>query len=205
MKEKVALYHVTPGVRLVLASGSPRRRQMFRELGIECTLHAPDIDETILPGERPAAVVSRLSREKALAAQREQPDSWILAADTIVVFEGEILGKPRDEKEAYRFLTKIQGSVHEVYGGFHLLSPTLEESVTQVSISEVTLRPLSHDLIERYIQTGEPMDKAGAYAVQGIGSSFIERVSGSYTNVVGLDLTKCLESLFAHSIITLVP
>ena len=196
------MYEISRGVTLVLASASPRRRQMFNELGLAVQFAAPDIDETPKESESAIEMVERLALAKARKAYVNHLGSWCLAADTTVVREGRIFGKPENRFEAFQFLKDLSGAVHQVVGALALVGPN-GEVFSNLSVSEVELGQLSDDEISAYINTGEPFDKAGGYAIQGIGSAFVNKVSGSYTNVVGLDLVACIRSLKQAGVITL--
>ncbi|HET9210525.1 MAG TPA: Maf family protein [Thermoanaerobaculia bacterium] len=183
-----------PGT-LVLASASPRRRELLGGLGLRFEVRSADVDETPHPGEEPEAYVVRLAREKAAAVAR--PGELVLAADTTVVVDGEILGKPVDADDARRMLRQLAGREHEVLTGialFEVLSEVLaaarnghpEKTAARADLSRVRIAPLTDEEIDWYVATGEPMDKAGAYGIQGLGSLFVEAVDGNYTNVVGL-------------------
>ena len=178
---------------LVLASASPRRQELLRNAGISFTVYPTNIPELPQPGESPRDCAERLAREKAQAALHQQPGKLVLGADTIVVVEGEILGKPRDEDDARSMLHLLSGRTHQVTTGVCLaeLGPEnrkLETGFedTRSETTQVTMVPLSDEDIRSYIATGEPMDKAGAYAIQGIASRWIPRIEGDYFNVVGL-------------------
>lgn len=188
--------------RLILASGSPRRRDFLADLGIAFEVLVADIDETPLPGEVPIDFVARLSREKAQAV--EQPGAWVLAADTAVVVDGEILGKPGDEEEACAMLMRLSGRWHEVWTGFSLCCQTTGESCTKTVCTKVRFLTLTPELCRAYVRTGEPLDKAGAYGIQGKGCFLVPEISGSYTNVVGLPMTEVLETLLHHKVIALM-
>ena len=170
---------------LILASSSPRRRELLGGLGLRFTVRAVDLDETPLAGEKPEGTVLRLAREKAAA--KAHPGEIVLAADTVVVIDGELLGKPRDPEDARRMLARIAGREHTVFTGVAVEEPG-RGRVTEIASSRVRMAPLTSEQIEWYVETGEPMDKAGSYAVQGIGALFVEEVFGNYTNVVGLPL-----------------
>jgi septum formation protein len=187
---------------LVLASASPRRQELLRNAGITFTVHPADIDETPLAGEPPRDCAQRLARQKALPVFRKQPRNHVLGADTIVVIDSAILGKPSDARDAARMLRLLSGHTHSVITGVCLVSPvTVESGLTGTSASRqpatglektasettlVTVSRISEDEIRDYIATGEPMDKAGAYAIQGMASRWIPRIEGDYSNVVGL-------------------
>ena len=192
---------------LILASASPRRRDLLGVAGIPFTVQAADIDETPLPGEAPEAYAERLAREKAMAcaAARSGDGDWYLAADTIVVRDDDILGKPRNTAEARDMISSLQGRSHRVITGVCLHrggeNPVCESFI---SSTRVTFKPMTPDEIEGYIATSEPYDKAGAYAAQGIGSFFIHRVEGSYTNVVGLPLSDTVDLLRRMGVATVL-
>jgi septum formation protein len=176
----------------VLASASPRRRELLGQLGLRFTVAAADIDETPHPAEAPEAYVLRLAREKARAVAGRFPGAWVLAADTTVVLGPELLGKPRDEAEARAMLARLSGRTHEVHTGVALAGRAEEALVVR---TRVTFRTLSAGEIAWYAGTGEPLDKAGAYAVQGKGGFLVAAVEGSPTNVIGLPLGETLALL----------
>lgn len=167
---------------LILASASPRRAELLRAAGINFTVRAADVDETIKPDELPRDYVLRLSREKARAVARG--DELTLGADTTVVINGQIAGKPVDAEDAKRMLRAMSGRWHEVLTGVTLTRAG--KTVSDIASTRVKFAELSEAEINWYVSTGEPMDKAGAYAIQGHASLFIERIEGSYSNVVGL-------------------
>jgi nucleoside triphosphate pyrophosphatase len=174
---------------LVLASSSPRRRELLAGLGLAFTIRPVDLDETPLPGETPAACVRRLATGKAAA--RAAPGELVLAADTLVVLGDELLGKPRDPEDARRMLGRIAGREHTVLTGVALEEVAEDGEVRRtatVESSRVRMAAMSEEEIAWYVATGEPLDKAGSYAVQGLGALFVEEVFGNYTNVVGLPL-----------------
>jgi septum formation protein len=180
---------------IVLASASPRRQELLRIAGIPFTVQPADIDESPLADESPRGCAERLARGKALAVSQSRPRDCVLGADTIVVVDDAILGKPRDADDAARMLRMLSGRTHAVITGVCLVSPVVsgQGSVASeadlVAASETTLVTfceLSDDEIRDYVVTGEPMDKAGAYAIQGIASRWIPRIEGDYSNVVGL-------------------
>lgn len=173
----------------VLASGSPRRRELLQGLGLRFTVRAADLDETPRSGEDAATYVLRLAREKALAGGRT--GELVLAADTAVVVDGEILGKPRDDADATRMLRRLSGREHEVLTGVALFAATESDSERRAEAVErtvVRMAALTPEEIAWYVATGEPRDKAGAYAIQGQGALFVDAVCGSSSNVVGLPL-----------------
>jgi septum formation protein len=182
---------------LILASASPRRAELLTAAGFTFHVRSVDIDERALDGERPADYVLRLAREKAVAAARQgqAPDEVVLAADTSVVIDDLILGKPCDEDDARRMLRLLSGREHEVLTGVAICRDGRE--VTGLSVSRVRFVPLTDAEIEWYVASGEPQDKAGAYAVQGLASRFVEAIAGSYANVVGLPVALVYQLLSA--------
>ena len=181
-------------VRVVLASQSPRRRQLLSLIGIEHAVQPANIDETYLTGEEPRAHAIRLAREKAAAIAT--PGAVTIGSDTIVVVDGDVLGKPRDEDEAARMLARLSGRSHTVITAVAV--HWREALVADAEEVGVTFRALSENDIRGYIATGEPMDKAGAYGIQGFGATIVERVDGDYFAVMGLPLNRLarlLESL----------
>jgi len=172
-------------MKLILASGSPRRRDLLEQLGLKFTISVPDIDETPRPGEDPVVYVRRVALAKALAVEAPD-DALVIAADTTVEIDGEILAKPFDAEEAARMLAQLAGRTHRVHTGVAMRRG--EDRAGEVVTSMVTFTPLSPERIEWYVATGEPLDKAGAYAVQGIGGVLVEKVHGSVSNIVGLPL-----------------
>lgn len=167
----------------ILASASPRRRELLRELGVPFRVVAAAVDESPRPGETPEEMVERLALEKALAAR--EPGCFVLGADTTVILDGEALGKPRSREEVARFLYRLSGRTHSVATGVALVAPD-GRIASGLARTEVAMRDLPPVWVERYAASSEPMDKAGGYAVQGMGSLLVERITGSYDNVVGL-------------------
>jgi nucleoside triphosphate pyrophosphatase len=184
---------------LVLASASPRRQELLRNAGIPFTVQPADINETPLAGESPRDCAERLAREKALAVFRGRPQDCVLGADTIVVVDDSILGKPRDAGDAARMLRMLSGRTHAVITGVCVVGPVAsgqwsvaseDGALTVSETTQVTFCELSDGEIRDYVATGEPMDKAGAYAIQGIASRWIPRIEGDYSNVVGLPVAR---------------
>lgn len=174
---------------MILASSSPRRRALLEMLGVDFQVIAADVDETVEPGLSPSEMVMALASRKADPVAARYPDNLVLAADTIVVVEGSILGKPGSESEAAEMLSRLSGRTHEVLTGVALLHRASERNVVNHELTEVTFSPLTNGEIEAYVSGGSPMDKAGAYGIQDDrGSLFIRRISGDYYNVVGLPL-----------------
>ena len=173
-------------MNIILASASPRRRELLERVGITgFTVAVPNVDESVESGLSPAETVEQLSLRKArAAAENFGPDDLIIAADTVVVLDGAVLGKPRDENGAFAMLSALSGREHRVYTGVTVLRGG--RAVTEHEATAVTFRELSPDEIQGYIATGEPMDKAGAYGIQGIGALLVSGIRGDYSNVMGL-------------------
>jgi septum formation protein len=169
---------------LILASKSPRRSELLKAAGISFEVLAADVDETPLANESPAAYVERLAVVKARAVLAMRPGARVLGADTTVTIDGEILGKPVDERDAVRMLRLLQGRAHEVHTGVALVSAKGLRSA--IDTTRVWFAAMTDEDISWYVGTGEPVDRAGAYAIQGFASRFIPRIEGSYSNVVGL-------------------
>jgi septum formation protein len=188
---------------LVLASGSSRRQQFLSDLGVTCTICVPDIDESQHPAEEPAAYVQRLATEKARAVLplENAADVLVLGADTVVVCDGEVLGKPLIDETAIAMLQKLSGKKHEVLGGIALVRGDGSVAHSAVSSTAVYFSQLSGESIQAYVASGEPHDKAGAYAIQGLAAPFVERIEGSYTNVVGLDMAVVRSWLLQHGVL----
>ena len=170
-------------MNLILASQSPRRRELLGLTGLDFIVRVADIDETMDPAQAPCDEVARVSRMKALAVSRE-PGDVVIAADTIVVCEGKVLGKPKDEEDAFRILSLLSGRHHEVMTGMTVLRGG--EIITHTEITRIHFRDLLPDEIRAYIASGEPMDKAGAYGIQGGAALFCTHMVGDYYNVMGL-------------------
>jgi nucleoside triphosphate pyrophosphatase len=189
---------------LVLASASPRRQELLRNAGIPFVVQPTDIPEVPKVGEAPQAFAERLAREKALTVFRQRPDDFVLGADTVVVVGAEILGKPRDAADAVRMLRLLSGRRHQVTTGVCLAGRSgNQQAGFEYVRSETTLvamDALSDDDIRSYILTGEPMDKAGAYAIQGRASRWISRIEGDYFNVVGLPVSLVYKMLREHGV-----
>lgn len=179
-------------MKLILASGSPRRSELLRAAGLAFEVRVPDILEEARPGEEPVGFAERMAREKAQAIGCG-PDEIVLAADTVVCCGGDLLGKPRDAADAVAMLERLSGRWHEVITGFCLRS-VAREQVRSVR-TRVEFRPLTQEEMEAYVRGGEPMDKAGAYAVQGGAAGMVRRIEGSHTNVIGLPVCEVMEAL----------
>ncbi len=189
---------------LVLASASPRRQHYFQELGLEYRSHPAGIAEVVRSGENPQSFVKRMAEEKARSIMAFYPESWIVAADTEVSLAGSVLGKPEDSKNAVAMLMRLSGKEHLVQTGICLACR--QEGV--VAVRSVTTRvvfsPFSEQVARAYAATGEPLDKAGAYGIQGQGAFLVQEVNGSYSNVVGLPLCELLLMLEEHGVVAVV-
>ncbi|NDL67757.1 Maf family protein [Anaerotalea alkaliphila] len=184
--------------KILLASQSPRRKEILRNLGIPFSVRQSWFDEDLCleRSEDPVELVEALARGKAAgAAEDVRPGELVLGADTVVVFEGRILGKPRDRAEALEFLGRLSGREHLVVTGIALLDPVGGREFVSHGVTKVRMRPFAREEMEGYIGTGEPLDKAGAYGIQGYGAVLVEGIEGDYFNVVGLPVGKLLEGL----------
>lgn len=173
---------------VILASQSPRRRELLTLVGIAHQVDPADVDESVVPGERPDAYVERLAREKARTVAARHAGALVIAADTTVVHGGTILGKPADVAEAEAMLARLSGHTHEVFTGMAVVRG--DRVASAVERVEVTFRDLTADEIRAYVATGEPMDKAGAYGIQGWGATIVERIHGDYFSVMGLGVRR---------------
>jgi septum formation protein len=181
--------------RLVLASASPRREELLRQIGLEFDVIPSNADEPVLAYLSPADMAERLALDKALAVAARCSDALVIGADTVVVLDARILGKPEDPAEAREILRTLSGREHQVTTGIAVVDAGTGEARSGRVTTRVRFAPLSKELIDRYVATGEPMDKAGAYGIQGCGTLLVESISGCYTNVVGLPLRRLTELL----------
>lgn len=184
---------------LILASASPRRRALLADLGLAFSVRPADIPEQPEAGESPAVFAARLAGEKARAVARLHPDTWILAADTVVAIDEVILGKPADPAEAEQMLTALNDRWHTVWTGFCLLNGPHEER--KAVATEVLFADAGPAVRRAYVATGEPLDKAGAYGIQGMGGALIREIRGSHSNVIGLPLAEVVGRLLARGVI----
>ncbi len=187
--------------RLILASASPRRRTLLQELGLEFEVIEAGVKEQPLAGESPEDFVLRASCDKARAVALRNSASWVLGADTVVVHKGRILGKPGDAGEALAVLQGLAGRKHLVHTGFCLENRREGVSVSRVVTTEVHFFAFSKEIAAAYTATGEPLDKAGAYGIQGCGGFLVERINGSYSNVVGLPLMEVIQELLRYRVV----
>ena len=189
--------------RLVLASASPRRSQLMQEIGLRFDVIPSQVTEDGISAERPEELVMLLAHAKAADVAKRLKAGIVIGADTIVVADGQVLGKPIDCADAAKMLRKLSGREHQVYSGVALIDAGSGRSLSDYEVTEVRFRPLSEASIERYVATGEPMDKAGAYAIQGLGSLLVTGICGDYNCVVGLPLSKLAIMLSEFGVDTL--
>lgn len=187
--------------KLILASSSPRRQKFLRELGIDFSVEVAEIDESCDAGEVPERVVRRLALEKASGIGRQFPNANVLAADTVVVIDDEILGKPKNSADAEVMLMRLSGRWHEVWTGFSIQKYANSLYIQQAVRTQVLFRELSEDLCRAYVLTGEPLDKAGSYGLQGRGGFLVEEIKGSYSNVIGLPVAQVINIMLQYGII----
>ena len=186
---------------LILASGSPRRRAYLEDLGLRFRVMPADIEEIILPSESPGTYIERMAREKAENVAVKCYDSWIVAADTVVCFEDMVLEKPVDKSDAVEMLSRLSGKEHVVRTGVCLLNRNLSVCDICSASSRVIFWNFTEDVLKSYVQSGEPMDKAGSYGIQGKGAFLVREIHGSYSNIVGLPLYEFLDMLARHELI----
>jgi septum formation protein len=191
---------------LILASGSPRRTELLTQIGVKHTVIISEVDESRIPGEGAQEYVRRLARAKAEAGRSMAESSWpVLGADTTVVLDQTILGKPADPREARAMLQRLSGQSHFVFTGYAILCKARSVNIAEAIKTVVEFKRLTGEEIDWYVQTGEPFDKAGAYAIQGMGTFLVRRIDGSYTNVVGLPVCEVIETLLGMGAISMNP
>lgn len=188
--------------RLILASASPRRRSLLQELGLNFEVLESQVEEKPRPGETPKEFVLRAACDKAGVVSAGNIEAWVLGADTVVVCDNRILGKPRGAGQAAEILQTLSGRSHLVHTGFCLQNKKEGVSVSRIVTTEVFFSSFSRVIAAAYVATGEPLDKAGAYGIQGCGGFLVEKINGSYSNVVGLPLAEVVEELLRHKVIT---
>lgn len=188
--------------KLILASASPRRKSLLQELGLDFEIIEAQVEEKPVAGESPQDFVMRAACDKAGDVARENVASWVLGADTVVVHGGRILGKPGDAEEALSVLQTLAGQKHLVHTGFCLMNGKDDVLISRVVTTEAWFYPFSRDIAAAYVATGESLDKAGAYGIQGSGGFLVERINGSYSNVVGLPLAEVVEELLRYKVVT---
>lgn len=178
---------------IILASKSPRREQLLKQAGLEFIICPSDVDEIIDDHLSPKEVVLELAKQKACAVFNNYPNDLVIGADTIVVLDNDILGKPINHEDAYQMLKCLSGKTHQVLTGVTLVKSGKIESF--VSESKVTMKPFDHKTIDQYVKSGEPMDKAGAYAIQGLGKDLVERYEGDYYTIMGMPIDQLIDKL----------
>ena len=189
------------GPRLILASKSPRRRDLLQQAGLTFSVIISDFEESSVPISTPDLYVRTLAESKAFDISEKHPENWVIGADTVVVIDGLILGKPVSEADARSMLEQLSGKTHQVFTGYCICCKAKAHIFSETVKTDVVFKTLSHAEIEWYIQTGEPFDKAGAYAIQGLGTFLVKRIKGSYTNVVGLPICEVMDFLIKEGII----
>ncbi len=187
--------------QLILASQSPRRRYLLKQAGLTFSVIPSRFDENTVQLADPADYVKTLAEAKADDIAAQYPDSWVIGADTIVTIDRAILGKPADPAEARRMLERLSGQSHFVYTGYAIICKNRQVCISDAIKTDVQFKDLTKEEIDWYIQTGEPFDKAGAYAIQGLGTFLVRRINGSYTNVVGLPVCEVIEALLKMGVV----
>ena len=187
--------HNNKTIDIILASNSPRRKELLRQIGIIFKSYPAHIDESALPGETPEVYAVRVASDKAIVAAREVKKGIVIAADTIVVIDDTILGKPADKKDAERMLNMLSGRMHRVITGIAVMDAANGKTLTRTAVSKVWFRVLSDNEIRSYVASGEPLDKAGAYGIQEKGALLVEKIEGCFFNVVGLPISLLGEML----------
>ncbi|MDL1986183.1 MAG: Maf family protein [Deltaproteobacteria bacterium] len=189
---------------IILASKSPRRKYLLKQAGLSFTVIPSSIDENSIPISQPEIYVRTLAEAKANDISKKYPESWVIGADTIVLIDGIVLGKPSSKTEARVMLKRLSGQIHQVLTGYSICCMARNRFFSETIITEVLFKNLTNDEIEWYINTDEPFDKAGAYAIQGLGTFLVKSINGSYTNVVGLPVCEVIELLIKEGIIGLI-
>ncbi|MFO7684678.1 MAG: Maf family protein [Desulfobacterales bacterium] len=187
--------------RLILASKSPRRRYLLKQAGLTFTVIPGTFDESTVPMSSPSAYVGQLAAAKAIDIARQYPTSWVIGADTIVAIDGRVLGKPASDAQAREMLQRLSGRIHQVYTGYCICRHAENRLYADTVKTEVRFKDLTDAEIAWYIRTREPFDKAGAYAIQGLGTFLVKSINGSYTNVVGLPVCEVIEILIREKVI----
>ncbi len=185
-------------MNIILASASPRRKEILENVNLKFTVIASDIEEVILENEPPKDLVMRLAFEKCMDVAIKNKDDLVIGADTIVVLDNKVLGKPKNEEDAYNMIKSLSNKKHQVITGISLINLSSDKKVIDYVVSEVTFKDLSDELIRDYISTNESLDKAGAYGIQGYGSLLVESINGDYFNIVGLPISKISNLLKEH-------
>ncbi len=190
-------------MKFVLASASPRRKELLTSAGFEYEVHPANIDEIIPDGTPTESVAEVLAKQKAESVLKDYPDAVVLGSDTIVVLDGKILGKPHDKEDAANMLHSLSGREHQVYTGLCVCSK--DKTCCMTSCTDVYFHKLSDELVSAYIETGEPMDKAGAYGAQGLGSVLVEKINGDFFTVMGLPIADAVRILAKFGIVGTLP
>ena len=185
---------IDPSAPVILASASPRRRRLLEQIGLRFDVEPADVDETALPGETATSHVERLAREKAEAVAARHPEAVVVGGDTVVILDGELLTKPADEADAVATLLRLQGREHRVETGVAVVAPG-GRSASSVVGADVRFRPFDRTLAEAYVATGEPLDKAGSYGIQGKGAVLVESIRGDYFAIMGLPVARLVRLL----------
>ena len=191
--------------QLILASQSPRRRYLLKQAGLTFAVIPSRFDEDSIQLTDPADYVKSLAEAKADEVARQYPDSWVIGADTIVTIDSAVLGKPANPREARQMLERLSGQSHFVYTGYAIVCKNKRTCISDAIRTDVQFKELTDGEIDWYIQTGEPFDKAGAYAIQGLGTFLVRRINGSYTNVVGLPVCEVIEALLNVGVVQVTP
>ena len=182
-------------MNIILASGSPRRKEILENTNLKFSVITSDIDERIFENEEPIQLVLRLAFEKCMSVAQNNPSDLVIGADTIVVLDNEILGKPKDEEEAFNMLSKLSNREHQVITGMSIVNLENEKKIVDYAISNVKFKKLTDQDIKDYISTKECLDKAGSYGIQGYGALLVEEIKGDYFNIVGLPISKLSDIL----------
>lgn len=185
-------------MEIILASASPRRKEILQNTKLKFEIEKSDIEEIILENESPEDMVIRLAYEKAFDVAKKNKDKLVIGADTIVALDNEVLGKPKDKQEAYQMIKKLSNKTHKVITGISLINLKENKVIKDYVVSCVTFKDLSEDSIKDYINTNESLDKAGAYGIQGYGALLVDNIQGDYFNIVGLPISKLSDLLKDH-------
>lgn len=185
-------------MNIILASASPRRKEILENTNTKFEIIKSEIDEVILDNELPSQVVMRLAFEKSIDIALKHPDSLVIGADTVVVLNNNILGKPKDSSDAFNMIKQLSGKTHQVITGISLINLNANQKIIEYVVSNVKFKNLSEEDIKDYIQTNESLDKAGAYGIQGFGAMLVEEIQGDYFNIVGLPISRLSDLLKKH-------
>ena len=186
---------------IILASVSPRRKYLLEQVGLKFNVIPSNFNEASVSIMKPESYVKKLAKEKAFEIANKYPDKWVIGADTVVVIDNDILGKPDSKEDAYLMLKKLSGKTHQVLTGYCICCKSLNKIIINTAITDVTFKKLTNEEINWYLSTEESLDKAGAYAIQGVGTFLIRQINGSYTNVVGLPVCEVIEHLIEEGVV----